>query len=33
MYYSVLLDEQVSSESMDSAKAVLDMFKQEGETG
>jgi hypothetical protein len=36
MYYSVLLDERVSSETMDSAKAALDMFvmpAQEGETG
>lgn len=35
MYYSVLLDERVSGESMDSAKAALDMFKApepEGET-
>jgi hypothetical protein len=36
MYYSVLLDERVSSETMDSAKAALDMFvmpAQNGETG
>jgi hypothetical protein len=35
MYYSVLLDERISSETMDSAKAALDMFvmpAQEGET-
>jgi len=35
VYYSVLLDEQVSGESMDSAKAALDMFAEpeEGEAG